>query len=67
MKIGASSIECAADRMTLELLPGNKIMFTIECPGAYEAGVLFQDISDQARKGTLRLAFKIADMRDETP
>jgi len=63
MNVGG--IEGAASRLELDLMPDHSVRITIRCDSAMEAGVMFEDIAEQARKGSLSLSFAFTKIRTE--
>lgn len=65
MALNANGIDCAADKLELALMPDHSVHVIIRCGNAYEAGVLFEDIGEVARKGTLALNFVVTKVTEE--
>lgn len=65
MTIISNGIEGAASRMELDLMPDHSVRITIRCDSAMEAGVLFEDISETAKGGSLNLSFGVTKIRVE--
>lgn len=65
MTIESDGMVGAASKLELELMPNHSIRITIRCDSAMEAGVLYEDISETAKTGSLRLAFGVTKIITE--
>lgn len=60
-----SGINCQASQLLLDLMPDHSVRITLQCASAMEAGILYQDISESAHKGSIRLLFGITRISAE--
>ncbi len=58
-------MKCAASKLELDLMPDHTVRITLRCNSAYEASVLFDDISQKAQGGFLVLDFGVTKIREE--
>lgn len=52
-------MRCNASKLELELMPDHRVIITLRCDTAYEAAVLFEDISETSQKGGVSLEFEV--------
>lgn len=49
-----------ASKLELDLMPDHRVIITLRCDTAYEAAVLFEDISETTQKGSLSMEFVVS-------
>jgi hypothetical protein len=54
---------CSASKLELDLMPDHRVVVTIRCRDAYEAAVLFEDVSQAAQSGSLVLEFEVGNRK----
>lgn len=52
-------MQCNASKLELELMPDHRVIVTLRCDTAYEAAVLFEDLSEASQAGSLHLDFVV--------
>ena len=53
-------MQCNANKLELDLMPDHRVVITLHCDTAYEAAVLFEDISESSQNGKLDLEFVVS-------
>lgn len=53
-------MECAAKRIGISLTRNNSVQITLECKTAYEAAILYDDITSECREGRIYLKFEVS-------
>jgi len=48
----------AASRFEIELMPDHSVRITLRCASAYEAAILFDEVSTAAKSGLLAMSFQ---------
>jgi hypothetical protein len=56
-------MQANASKLELDLMPDHRVVITLRCDTAYEAAVLYEDICETARAGTLHLDFVVEKAR----
>ena len=56
--------EAAASRLELDLMPDHSVRLTLRCNSAYEAAVLYEDLTEKARSGSLVIDFGTTKLRE---
>ena len=51
--------------LEIELMPDNSVRLTARYKTPYEAAIAFEEITEQARKGTLRMNFRLGEVLEE--
>lgn len=55
----------AAYRLEIELMPDHSVRLILRCESAYEASVLYHDLAEKARDGSLVVDFGAMAVREE--
>ena len=54
-------MQCNASKLELDLMPDHRVVITLRCDTAYEAAVLYEDISECSKTGSLALQFVVGN------
>lgn len=52
-------MQCNASKLELDLMPDHRVVITLRCDTAYEAAVLYQELSETTQEGSLSLEFVV--------
>lgn len=63
--LGNKQMQCNATKLELDLMPDHSVIITLRCDTAYEAAVLFEDLNEGAKTGSLHLDFVVKRTRVE--
>jgi len=63
--VKTNGIPCDASKLELELMPDHSVRIILRCASAYEAGLLYEDISEKAQTGVLLFEFHVTKVTNE--
>lgn len=58
-------MKCAASKLEMDLMPDHSVRITLRCASAYEASVLYDDLTQRARGGSLVLDFGVTKISEQ--
>jgi len=58
-------MRCNATKLAVELMPNKSVVITLHCESAYAAAILYDDLTEAARKGALAMEFEVEQRNKE--